>query len=81
MLRHPFTGHALGLGDLVGSHALREVISVVSRLLVPPRGSQVEPHVRGNVILRYATAFVVHVAEEHLRTDIALFGGYSYATR
>jgi hypothetical protein len=39
MLRHPFAGHALCLGDLVGGHLLGDRIPVCQRHIVTLRGS------------------------------------------
>ena len=39
MPRHPFAGHALGLGDLVRGHALGGYITACLRHIVTLRGS------------------------------------------
>lgn len=74
MLFQPFAGHSLGLNDLVGGQLASGYIPAFLRLLVTLRGRKAEPHVRKNIILRYARANRVRDAEVVLRLGIPLLG-------
>ena len=74
MLRHPLTGHALSLGDLVEGHELGHYFTAFLRFLKTLRSRKGEPHVRGNVVLRHPPASGEHGAKVGLRRGFALFG-------
>ncbi len=80
MLRHPFAGHALGLGDLVGGHAFGQEVAVVHGIVtflagLVARGCEVGPFVRLHIVLRNALAFGVHETEVMHGFNVALVGG------
>ena len=80
VLRHPFAGHALRLGDLVGGQAPGQEVAVVHGIvtfLAGPveRGCEVEPFVRLHIVLRNALAFGVHETEVMHGFNVALVGG------
>jgi len=75
MLCHPFAGHALGLGDLVGGHLASGDIPSMLRLFVTLQSRKMGPHVRQYDVLRHAPAGGVYSTEVVLRPGIALLGG------
>src|SRR5258708_2049974 len=79
----PLGRKLLRLGDLRGSHLSGNKVAVVNRFVtglflrnrIGGGGSEVEPHMRLDVVLRHAIAVGVHLAEDGLRSGRALVGG------
>jgi len=79
--RLPFAGKLLRLRDLLGRHLRGDLIPISFRVSVPSGRGQVEPHVRGDIVLRDAKAKNVHEPETGLSVSAALIGRLAIPTR
>ena len=68
------SAHFLRLRDLVGGHALLEVVFVLAGRLASLRGGKVQPGIAEHVILRQTTAVGVHHAKVELSSGDTLIG-------
>ncbi len=63
MLRHPFAGHALGFGDLVGGHVLGDIIAdPLTKTDITQRCGYVNQHIRKDAVLRKMGMYVEQVS-------------------
>jgi hypothetical protein len=79
-LRLPLAGKLLGFGDLRARHLRSDNIPSFCRFFVSTRRSQVEPHVREDIVLRDTLAEVVLHSEQSLSQDVPLLGGLAIPT-
>src|SRR6266436_6240502 len=79
--RLPFAGQFLRLRDLLGRHLRGDLIPISFRVSVPFGRGQVEPHVRGDMVLGDAKAKNVHESETGLSAGAALIGRLAIPSR